>query len=132
MPGLIPLMLNTATAGTRASVIGPPEAGDSPQASPKASSPPAGTPGSPTTLQRLSRRYSQAPGALPLLPYTPAEWARAVAEVKRLHLHRRYRPCSARCSAILDNIKDTVGPPLPLPSTLNTRCQFFRFERRDS
>ena len=128
MPGLIPLMLNPAATGTRTSVIYAP----SPQLSTSSeaddtlqqltSPPPAGTQYAPAALQRLTRRFSTTPSTLPMLPYTSTEWARAVAEVKRLYLHRRYRPCSARCSTILDNMKDTVScPDLYFPCILGTK-----------
>lgn len=114
MPGLIPLMLNSTGAGARSSVIAPsPQSASSEENSPEQlSSPPLpGTQYAPAAFHRLTRRFSTTPSTLPMLPYTQAEWVRAVSEVKRLHLHRRYRPCSARCSAILDNIKDTVSLP---------------------
>ncbi|PKS06376.1 hypothetical protein jhhlp_007124 [Lomentospora prolificans] len=129
MPGLIPLMLKPATAGTRQSVLYSP---NTQPASPSSVSRPAVSPsGTPrdalqrlslpssfpsaqqdppaTAIQKHTRRFScqTTPAALPIVPYTPSEWAKAVSEVKRLYLHRRYRPCSVRCSAILDNIKDT-------------------------
>jgi hypothetical protein len=46
-----------------------------------------------------------------MLPYTVAEWSKAVAEVKAQFLQRRYRPCSVRCSEILDHIKNPVSTP---------------------
>lgn len=57
-------------------------------------------------MKRLSQ---QAPTPLPVLPYTAADWSKAVAEVKRQYVNRRYRPCSVRCSEILDNIKNEVS-----------------------
>jgi hypothetical protein len=60
-------------------------------------------------MKRLSNRLSQvSPPTLPVLPYTNAEWAKCVADVKRQYLNRRYRPCSVRCSEILENVKDPV------------------------
>ncbi|KAK0745956.1 hypothetical protein B0T18DRAFT_325983 [Schizothecium vesticola] len=47
------------------------------------------------------------PSLLPVLPYTPSEWKRAIADVKKQHLTKRYRSCAARCTEILDNVKDT-------------------------
>ncbi|KAF5700515.1 hypothetical protein FGLOB1_10722 [Fusarium globosum] len=43
---------------------------------------------------------------LHVLPYTSAEWAKVISDVKREYLNRRYRPCTTRCSEILDNLKD--------------------------
>lgn len=52
------------------------------------------------------------PGCLPILPYTSSEWAKAIADVKREYVNQRYRPCAARCTEILDNLRDasTVKP----------------------
>ncbi|KAI1043492.1 hypothetical protein LB505_011262 [Fusarium chuoi] len=47
------------------------------------------------------------PETLHVLPYTPAEWAKVISDVKREYLNRRYRPCATRCSEILDNLKDS-------------------------
>lgn len=51
----------------------------------------------------------QTPASLPVLPYTSAEWSKAVSEVKRQYMNRKYRPCSLRCCEILDNIKESVS-----------------------
>ncbi|KAK0731650.1 hypothetical protein B0H67DRAFT_640014 [Lasiosphaeris hirsuta] len=95
MGGLIPLMLAT---GNRSSLAPPPvshsrslSTGSALMAKPK------------PMVKRLS--YS-APSSLPVLPYTPAEWKRAISDVKRQHFSKRYRACAARCNEILDNIKD--------------------------
>lgn len=64
----------------------------------------------PTTAsrQRLPKRLSQpVPTHLPVLPYTKAEWRRTISEVKREHVSRRYRACAARCTEILESLKDT-------------------------
>jgi hypothetical protein len=113
MPGLIPFMLNAETAGTRQSVLyspAPRSPVEVPDSSFKRAAPPS-TKAFPAPPPRRPARLSiqPPPPALEMLPYTPVEWAKAVAEVKRLYLYRRYRPCSARCAAILDNIKDTVS-----------------------
>ncbi|KAH7170589.1 hypothetical protein EDB81DRAFT_171255 [Dactylonectria macrodidyma] len=52
------------------------------------------------------------PGCLPILPYTSSEWAKAIADVKLAYVSQRYRPCAARCTEILDNLRDaaTVKP----------------------
>ncbi|KAM6539633.1 hypothetical protein FALCPG4_001414 [Fusarium falciforme] len=41
------------------------------------------------------------------MPLTSDEWSKAIADVKREYLNRRYRPCATRCCEILDNIKDS-------------------------
>lgn len=107
--GLIPFMLNTAPGARNSAVPAPSPPSDTDEpVSPLTQS----AQNAPAPLQRLTRRFSaqMAPSALPMIPYTPAEWTKAVAEVKKLYLHRRYRPCSARCATILDNMKDTVSP----------------------
>lgn len=43
---------------------------------------------------------------MPVLPYTAAEWKKAIVEIKRFHITKRHRACSARCSEILTNTKD--------------------------
>ncbi|ROV90875.1 hypothetical protein VSDG_08017 [Cytospora chrysosperma] len=56
---------------------------------------------------RVTKRQSQqVPASLPVLPYTPAEWKKAIVEIKRFHITKRHRACSARCSEILTNTKD--------------------------
>ncbi|ETS87056.1 hypothetical protein PFICI_00884 [Pestalotiopsis fici W106-1] len=41
------------------------------------------------------------------VPETQEDWRDAINEVKRKYISRKYRTCSARCSEILDNLKDT-------------------------
>jgi hypothetical protein len=41
-------------------------------------------------------------------PSTPSQWKKALAEVKREFINKRYRQCSTRCQEILDNMKDSV------------------------
>ncbi|KAL0938785.1 uncharacterized protein CTRU02_205395 [Colletotrichum truncatum] len=109
MGGLIPLLLKPAAAGSRGSVIFPvnnTSSSSSPAPQSTASPSMASPSGLPKT--RMSRRsISQAPVHLPVLPYTSAEWSKAVSDVKRQYLNRKYRPCSMRCCEILDNIKNT-------------------------
>jgi hypothetical protein len=40
-----------------------------------------------------------------MLPYTHDDWKRTINEIKRQHVSRRYRTCSARCCEILDNVR---------------------------
>lgn len=51
--------------------------------------------------------------ALHTLPYTTSEWTFAVADVKREYLNRRYRPCVAKCTNILDNVCESVSLLIP-------------------
>lgn len=61
---------------------------------------------------RTSKRHSQqVPASLPVLPFTSAEWKRAITEIKKCYVTRRYRACSARCNEILTNTKDLVSWP---------------------
>ncbi|KAK4149498.1 hypothetical protein C8A00DRAFT_46903 [Chaetomidium leptoderma] len=147
MGGLIPLMLGS---GSRASFIA------SSQTSPRRQST-IGFPGStsPTTPTHAARpkfpkRLSlPAPVAIPVLPYTQAEWRKTIAEVKRKYFGKRYRACSARCLEVLDNLKDTsqVEPiyliylhfyaatsmeicARPLPSTSGLRASLLQQARK--
>ncbi|KAL2022703.1 hypothetical protein VTK56DRAFT_4784 [Thermocarpiscus australiensis] len=99
MAGLIPLML---ASSTRTSCTAP------------SPSPPRrqSTSSSMTQAQaarpRLSKRFSiPAPAPLPMLPYTPADWKRTIAEIKKEYFSKRYRACSARCIEILNGIRHT-------------------------
>jgi len=102
MGGLIPLVL---ASGTRASLISP-----SPPPVPRQVHQRSASTGStpiPGIKPKPAKRYSHVPPvSLPVLPYTAAEWKRAISDIKRQHLTKRYRACSARCVEILDNIKD--------------------------
>lgn len=61
---------------------------------------------------RASASSSTPAPASPALPPTSAlpqnrkDWKRAIVEIKKLHIGKRYRACSARCIEILDSIKD--------------------------
>ncbi|KAK4236762.1 hypothetical protein C8A03DRAFT_45291 [Achaetomium macrosporum] len=118
MAGLIPLML---ASSNRTSLIGNAQApsrrqsaiGSSATSAVSTASTSPTSPTNPTNPSHAARpkppkRLSiSAPAALPVLPYTQAEWRRAIAEVKRKYFGKRYRACSARCLEILDGIKDT-------------------------
>ncbi|KAF3012360.1 hypothetical protein E8E14_006831 [Neopestalotiopsis sp. 37M] len=59
-------------------------------------------------LGKSAARLSIATPACPAnVPETPEDWRNAINEVKRKYISRKYRTCSARCSEILDNLKDT-------------------------
>lgn len=106
MAGLIPLMLKpTSVSGTRTSMVFP--------APPKNTHKRAASdityssqPSRPKTMRRQSQ---PTPASLPVLPYTPEEWRKAIVEIKHQHMTRRYRACSTRCNEILSNVKDTSG-----------------------
>ncbi|OAQ99194.1 hypothetical protein LLEC1_02272 [Akanthomyces lecanii] len=58
--------------------------------------------------QTTSRRpAAKLPLSLKDIPYTTAEWKRALTEVKRDYSNKRYRPCSSRCIEILKNVQTT-------------------------
>ena len=117
MAGLIPLMLKpTSVSGTRTSMVFP--------APPKNTHKRAASdityssqPSRPKTMRRQSQ---PTPASLPVLPYTPEEWRKAIVEIKHQHMTRRYRACSTRCNEILSNVKDTVSI-LPSPLGCNVR-----------
>jgi hypothetical protein len=94
MAGLIPLMLRPVAEGNRTSVV---FQSDNLRQSGSSSPRP----------RSAQKRLSQAtPSTLPVLPYTRAEWRKAISEIKAQHISRRYRACSARCAEILGNLKD--------------------------
>lgn len=74
----------------------------------------------PPVRSSMKRSSQQLPASLPQIPFSSAEWKRAISEIKRYHVTRRYRACSARCNEILTNIKMIVslnrGVPLHHPS----------------
>jgi hypothetical protein len=108
MGGLIPLLL-PSTSGSRSSVIGISETRR-----------PASTMFISATRTMGHRRQQSLPTIKPVkrlsapvlpplsvLPYTSAEWKKAINEIKQKYISRKYRTCSARCCEILDNLKDT-------------------------
>ncbi|KAJ0168555.1 hypothetical protein CTA2_4542 [Colletotrichum tanaceti] len=112
MGGLIPLLLKPVAAGSRGSIVFPINKPASSNASAPQSTVATATPVSPAVSpkSRTWRRLSmQTPASLPVLPYTSAEWSKAVSEVKRQYMNRKYRPCSLRCCEILDNIKESAS-----------------------
>ncbi|TLD10755.1 hypothetical protein PgNI_06319 [Pyricularia grisea] len=115
MAGLIPLRLPTVTgsppaAGHRASIAELPTYSISSSARPARHARHAslGSLAIPVRAPRAIQRVSSPMLALlPNLPYTAAEWRRTMAEIKRHHVSKRFRACSARCTEILDNLKET-------------------------
>ncbi|KAK3337194.1 hypothetical protein B0T19DRAFT_63775 [Cercophora scortea] len=135
MAGLIPLMLSS---GSRTSYISQP-----PPSSSRRSTIDFSQMTKPTPAQR-----SPKPLSLPVLPHTKADWRKTISEIKRLHIGKKYRVCSARCLEILDNLKDPsqVEPmfliylhfyaatsmeicALPLPSSSSFRASLFQQAR---
>ncbi|KAK2611089.1 hypothetical protein N8I77_004465 [Diaporthe amygdali] len=57
-------------------------------------------------VKTTKRHSQQVPASLPVLPFTSAEWKKAITEIKKCYVTRRYRACSARCNEILTNSKD--------------------------
>ncbi|ROT37460.1 hypothetical protein SODALDRAFT_361168 [Sodiomyces alkalinus F11] len=102
LSSLLPLTLGPAIVGTHA------DSHDLPHAAvhKRIASLDSATPAS-KAIPQVPRRLSlQTQSSLPTLPSTSAEWNKAVSEVKRNYINRRYRACSARCCEILDNVKD--------------------------
>lgn len=129
MPGLIPLMLNPVAAGNRSSVIFTPSQpkGHTRGQSINGPSLPINSPMSPSfpspvtfnfprraslpvlPKPKAAKRSSMSsPSSLPMIPYTPEDWRRAIADAKKQHMSRRYRACFARCNEILDNVKENT------------------------
>ncbi|VBB72396.1 Putative protein of unknown function [Podospora comata] len=107
MPGLIPLML-----GNRASWMPPPSNNTSPTSETAPKLRRQSTQNTDTWQSYRSQRPKPvkrfslpAPAPLPMIPYSSAEWRKAIAEIKRHHIEKRYRACSARCVEILNAIK---------------------------
>ncbi|GKT75869.1 hypothetical protein ColTof4_08292 [Colletotrichum tofieldiae] len=96
MGGLIPLLLKPVAAGSRGSIVFPTNKAPSNASTPQS-----------TVATTTTTNMAAPPKAL--LPYTSAEWIKAVSEVKRQYLNRKYRPCSLRCCEILDNIKESAN-----------------------
>ncbi|CZT03067.1 uncharacterized protein RCO7_06083 [Rhynchosporium graminicola] len=44
-----------------------------------------------------------------ILPYSPAEWAAVMEEVRMLHAKGQYKHCAMRCKQLLDGVKDPSG-----------------------
>ncbi|ROW14843.1 hypothetical protein VPNG_03806 [Cytospora leucostoma] len=57
-------------------------------------------------VRAMKRQSQQTPTSLPVLPYTQAEWKKAIVEIKRFYITGRHRACSARCNEILTNTKN--------------------------
>ncbi|KAK3695078.1 hypothetical protein B0T22DRAFT_92237 [Podospora appendiculata] len=135
MAGLIPLMLSS---GSRTSYISQPS--------------PSSSRRSTIDFSQMTRptpaKRSPKPLSLPVLPHTKADWRKAISEIKRLHIGKKYRVCSARCLEILDNLKDPsqVEPVFliylhfyaatsmeicarPLPSSSSFRASLFQQAR---
>ncbi|KAI2615628.1 hypothetical protein GGR54DRAFT_260103 [Hypoxylon sp. NC1633] len=117
MSGLIPLLL-PSSAGSRPGLNS-----SHPETGRRASLAPSSSPSQSASLMHrrqqslpslgTTRRYALAPpAAISIIPFTPAEWKKAIEEVKRKYLNRKYRACSARCCEILDSLRDrsTVEP----------------------
>ncbi|KAI5465864.1 hypothetical protein BGZ63DRAFT_115845 [Mariannaea sp. PMI_226] len=68
------------------------------------------------STSKSSRRLPfHIPSSLPILPFTANEWSKAIADVKKDYVSRRYGPCVARCNDILQNLRDkTVVEPIYL------------------
>ncbi|KAI5867058.1 hypothetical protein GGS23DRAFT_303744 [Durotheca rogersii] len=109
MSGLIPLLLPSSSGGRPSADYAPIETGRRASLAPHSS---AALPLVHRRQQslpsiRTARRGSLTPPtALPIIPFTSMEWKKAIDEVKRKYLNRKYRACSARCCEILDNLKD--------------------------
>ncbi|KAL7798112.1 hypothetical protein V8C37DRAFT_368714 [Trichoderma ceciliae] len=108
MPGLIPLRMSTLIPASKITFSFSDD-----KSNPTPWEP---APYKPRTDEMQSRRASrQFMTPEPLItsrpaPSTPSQWKRALAEVKRDFINRKYRQCSTRCQEVLDSIKDSHKP----------------------
>ncbi|KAM0248394.1 hypothetical protein ACHAQJ_009496 [Trichoderma viride] len=108
MPGLIPLRMSTLIPASKITF----SLSDD-KSKPTPWEPTPYKPRTDETQYRRPTRERMAPE--PLIrsrpaPSTPAQWKRALAEVKRDFVNRKYRQCSTRCQELLDNMKDSHKP----------------------
>ncbi|KAJ4394366.1 hypothetical protein N0V93_003583 [Gnomoniopsis smithogilvyi] len=108
--GLIPLMLSSPDSISSVIPKSPTRASYSPPVSPahrrnQSDVTPIIKLSRPPVRSSMKRQSQQIPASLPQIPYSSTEWKRAINEIKRYHVTRRYRACSARCNEILTNIK---------------------------
>ncbi|KAH6888680.1 hypothetical protein B0T10DRAFT_562248 [Thelonectria olida] len=76
---------------------------------------PKALPPSPSSTRASRRLTPNFPPSLFILPFTSAEWSKAIADVKKDYTCRRFRPCVARCNDILGRLRDkTVVQPVYL------------------
>ncbi|KAK4162104.1 hypothetical protein QBC43DRAFT_336642 [Cladorrhinum sp. PSN259] len=111
--GLIPLMLaSSASSAKSASSINNRYSCPPPSRTPdlrRQSTPNAISLQFQPSRPRPTKRFSlPTPAALPMVPYSSADWKKAIREIKKMHFGKRYRACSMRCSEILDSIKDSA------------------------
>ncbi|KAL7935057.1 hypothetical protein V8C35DRAFT_25812 [Trichoderma chlorosporum] len=107
MPGLIPLRMSTLIPASKITFSFSDDQFGHTSQNP--------TPYRPRTQDTESRRTARERTIEPLIvpkpaPTTPAQWKKALAEVKRDFVNRKYRQCSMRCGEILDNMKDSHKP----------------------
>ena len=109
MPGLIPLRMSTLIPASKITFTTSEE---------KSSYTPSHTSWGPTPsgprTNEVPRRTARertipAPIIAPkLIPSTPEQWKRALGDVKRDFVNRKYRQCSVRCHEFLEGINDSV------------------------
>lgn len=58
--------------------------------------------------KQTKRPSPQTLAPLKAIPYSAADWKKALADVKRHYSNKRYRSCSSRCVEILKNIRERV------------------------
>ncbi|KAH0528374.1 hypothetical protein TsFJ059_003250 [Trichoderma semiorbis] len=108
MPGLIPLRMSTLISPSKITFSFSDDKSDYTSWEP--------TPYRPRTHEvehRQAAREQVVPESLIVpkpAPTTPAQWKKALSEVKRDFANRKYRQCSMRCTEILDDVKDSNKP----------------------
>ncbi|KAK4083546.1 uncharacterized protein Triagg1_1208 [Trichoderma aggressivum f. europaeum] len=108
MPGLIPLRMSTLISPSKITFSFSDDKSDYTSWEP--------TPYRPRTHEMERRRTTRErvipePLVIPKpAPTTPAQWKKALAEVKRDFANRKHRQCAMRCNELLDNMQDSNKP----------------------
>ncbi|KAL6804715.1 hypothetical protein GGI42DRAFT_301856 [Trichoderma sp. SZMC 28013] len=110
MPGLIPLRMSTLISPSKITFSFSDDKSDYTSWEP--------TPYRPRAHEMEHRRAAREraipePLVVPKpAPTTPAQWKKALAEVKRDFANRRHRQCAMRCNELLDNMNDSNKPEM--------------------
>lgn len=108
MPGLIPLRMSALIPASKVTISFSGDKSNATSWEP--------TPYTPRTAEMQFRQASRErviPEPLIIsrpAPSTPSQWKKALAEIKRDFINRKYRHCSMRCQEILDNMEDSHKP----------------------
>ncbi|KAH0499403.1 hypothetical protein TgHK011_006603 [Trichoderma gracile] len=111
MPGLIPLRMSTLIPASKYT-YSIPEAKSNQTYNPRSwESTPSRPRGNEEYGRTARERTIAAPiGASKPTPSTPEQWKKALGDVKRDFVNRKYRQCSLRCHELLGDINDSNKP----------------------